>query len=125
MYQRQVSFTEAVTRALTQNYCNFEGRSSRSEFWWFYLFTLLVGWGISLVFMFSDTLEIIMNGVATLALLLPNLGLSVRRLHDTNHSGWWMFLWFVPVIGWIVLLIWFIQDSEHHPNQYGPEPNVM
>ena len=125
MYQRQVSFTEAVTRALKQNYCNFEGRASRSEFWWFYLFSLLLGWAIGLIFMFSDTLELIVSGVVSLALLLPSLGLGVRRLHDTNHSGWWLLLWFVPVIGWIVLLIWLIQDSEHHPNQYGPEPNVI
>lgn len=125
MYQRQVSFTEAVTRALTLNYCNFEGRSSRSEYWWFCLFQFILGCVVSAIFSFSDTLNLIMSGVVSLALLLPDLGLAVRRLHDTNHSGWWLFLALIPVIGAIVLFIWFIQDSEHHPNQYGPEPNVM
>lgn len=125
MYQRQVSFREAVTRALKENYCNFEGRASRSEYWWFCLFQVILGCVVSVLFSFSQTLYLTMSGVVNLALLLPSLGLSVRRLHDTNHSGWWLLIGLVPFIGLIVLLVWFIQDSEHHPNQYGPEPNVI
>lgn len=125
MYQRQVSFKEAVTRALKQNYFNFEGRASRSEYWWFCLFQVILGCVVSVLFSFSQTLYLTMSGVVNLALLLPSLGLSVRRLHDTNHSGWWLLIGLVPFIGLIVLLVWFIQDSEHHPNPYGPEPNVI
>lgn len=110
--------------ALQKNYCNFDGRSSRSEFWWFYLFTVIVGFVVGMVFSFSQTVEMIVSGVVNLALLLPNLGLAVRRLHDTDRSGWWVLIGLIPLIGWILLIIWFVQDSQHHPNQYGPEPNV-
>ncbi len=125
MNQRQVTFVEAVKMALQQNYCNFEGRSSRSEYWWFVLFNFILSAVISLVFSFSQTVELIMSGVVSLALLLPGLGLAVRRLHDTGRSGWWLFLALIPIVGAVILLIWMIQPSQEHPNQYGPEPNVM
>ena len=124
MIQRQVSFVEAIKMAIQQNYCNFSGRSSRSEYWWFALFGLLLGTVVSMVFGFSETLNYVVSGVVSLGLLLPSLGVAVRRLHDTNHSGWWLLICLIPVVGTIVLLIWFIKDSDHHPNQYGPEPNV-
>ena len=72
MNQRQVTFVEAVKMALQQNYCNFEGRSSRSEYWWFVLFNFILSAVISLVFSFSQTVELIMSGVVSLALLLPD-----------------------------------------------------
>ncbi len=124
MIQRQVTFVEAVKMALQQNYCNFSGRSSRSEYWWFALFSFVLSTAVSVVFGFSDTLYMVASGVVSLGLLLPGLGLAVRRLHDTNHSGWWLLISLIPLVGAIVLLIWFVKDSEHHPNQYGPEPNL-
>lgn len=65
------------------------------------------------------------NSLVGLAFLLPSLGLAVRRLHDINKSGWWILLVFIPVIGAIILLIWFIQNSQMTPNEYGPVPNVV
>jgi len=123
MIQRQVTFVEAIKMALQQNYCNFSGRASRSEYWWFSLFCFVLSSVLSMVF--SGTLYLILSGVVSLGLLLPSLGLAVRRLHDTNHSGWWLFISLVPIVGAIVLLIWCVKDSEHHPNQYGPEPNLV
>ena len=125
MYQRQVTFGEAIKMALTQNYCNFSGRSSRSEFWWFYLFTLLISAAISLIFGAQTTTGEIINGLFSLAILLPSLGLSIRRLHDIGRSGWWIFIVLIPLVGWIIWIYWICKNSEMHPNQYGPVPNVV
>ena len=125
MYQRQVSFDQAIKMALTQNYCNFQGRSSRSEFWWFYLFTLLVSCAISLIFGTQSTTGEIVSGLVSLAFLLPSLGLSVRRLHDIGRSAWWILIVLIPLVGWIIWIVWMCKDSDMHPNQYGPVPNVV
>ncbi|MDE6855364.1 MAG: DUF805 domain-containing protein, partial [Muribaculaceae bacterium] len=125
---RQVSFKEAVVRALTQNYCNFSGRASRSEYWWFYLFTCIVSWVVSIVVsLFSSELSImyIASMVVGLAFLLPSLGIAVRRLHDIGKSGWWMFISLIPLIGAIILLVWWCKDSQMEPNEYGPVPNLV
>lgn len=124
MFQRQIPFGEAVKRALTVNYCNFNGRSSRSEFWWYVLFTFILGCIISIAFGWSDTVEYIVSGVVNLALLLPGLGLAVRRLHDTARSGWWVLINLVPIVGWIIFIYFTVQDSQPVPNQYGPVPNL-
>ncbi len=125
MYQRQVTFKEAVVSALQLNYCNFSGRSSRSEFWWFYLFNIIVSAVISVVFCWSQNAMNIATGVVNLALLLPSLGLAVRRLHDIGKSGWWIFISLIPVIGWILLIVWYCQDSQMQTNEYGPVPNLV
>lgn len=125
MYQRQVTFSEAVRNALTVNYCNFSGRASRSEFWWFALFTFILSCIVSLAFFWSDTLEYIVTGIINILLLLPGVGLSVRRLHDTNRSGWWVLINLVPVVGWIIFVFFAVTDSQPVPNQYGPVPNLV
>lgn len=125
MYQLQIPFGEAVKRALTVNYCNLQGRASRSEYWWFVLFAFVVGAAINVLFCWSTTLNYIISGVVSLAFLLPNLGLAVRRLHDTGHSGWWIFINCVPLVGWIIYLIFVIKESEPVPNKWGQIPNLM
>lgn len=75
--------------------------------------------------MSSETANYIVSGVFSLALLLPNLGLAVRRLHDIGKSGWWLFLAFIPVVGIIILIIWWCKDSQMEPNEYGPVPNMV
>ena len=128
MYQRQVSFKEAVVRALTQNYCNFSGRASRSEYWWFYLFSCIVSWVVSIIVsLFSSDLSTmyIASMVVGLAFLLPSLGIAVRRLHDIGKSGWWMFISLIPLIGAIILIVWWCKDSQMEPNEYGPVPNLV
>lgn len=124
MTQRQVTFKEAVVRALTANYCNFSGRSSRSEYWWYALFAFLLGIVISIVFSFSENMSTIVSSIVSLALLLPGLGLSVRRLHDINKSGWWILVGLIPVAGIIILIVWFCKDSDPTDNNYGPVPNM-
>lgn len=124
MFQRKVSFKEAVMRAITVNYCNFNGRASRSEYWWFCLFAFIVGVVVEIVFSFSTTTMTAVSGIVSLALLLPGLGLGVRRLHDIGKSGWFLLLALIPFVGAIILLILFCQDSVKNENQYGPVPNV-
>ncbi len=118
MYQRQLTFGEAVKLALTTNYCNFNGRSSRSEFWWYFLFTFILG--TILGFLVSNTIV----SIISLLLLLPGLGLAVRRLHDIDKSGWWVLISLIPLVGGIILIVWAAKDSQPTPNQYGPVPNL-
>lgn len=126
MYQKQLTFQEAVQRALTVNYCNFSGRASLSEYWWFALFTFLVGMIIGGVcgLIFSETLTNIITGIINLALLLPSLGLSVRRMHDIGRSGWWVLINLIPVIGWILFVWWATRPSQPTPNNWGGVPNL-
>ena len=126
MFQKQLTFQEAVQRALTVNYCNFSGRASRSEYWWFALFTFVLGMvlGLILGIIFSDTMTNILTGIVNLALFLPSLGLSVRRMHDVDRSGWWVLINFIPVSGWLLYLYWAAPPSKPTPNQWGPVPNV-
>ncbi|MDE6866732.1 MAG: DUF805 domain-containing protein, partial [Muribaculaceae bacterium] len=127
MYQYQVSFKEAIQRAFN-NYCNFSGRASRSEYWWFQLFTTLVSWVLSIIgviiFGTESAAASLFTYIWGFAILLPQLGLLFRRLHDTGRSGWNWCWSFLPIIGWIILLVYLCQDSQMQDNQYGPVPNL-
>ena len=122
MEQKQVSFVDAVKRAVTVNYFNFEGRASRSEFWWFNLFGFLLS-VILMAILGNGTTGTVVRGIVSLALFMPSLGLSVRRMHDINRSGWWILISLIPIVGWIIYLVWACKPSDATPNQYGPVPN--
>ena len=123
-----MTFSQAVSSVLLNKYATFSGRARRSEYWWWYLFVTIVFIVAGIIdkavgFTYSD-LTIGGGWLATIAwivFLVPNLAVSVRRLHDTGRSGWWLLIGLVPLIGWIVLLYFFILDSEND-NQYGPYP---
>lgn len=126
MYQYQVSFSQAVRMAF-DSYCRFQGRSSRSEYWWWVLFVAILSFCIGIIegiLGFSMTAVQTTSGILSLVLLLPGLGLSVRRLHDIGKSGWWILLGFIPVVGAIILITWFARNSEMTENRYGPVPNM-
>lgn len=125
MIQRQLSFEEAITRALKEKYCCFSGRASRSEFWWFMLFGFICSAVCRFIIVYSPTFGIILNVAISLGLLLPQLGIIARRLHDINKSGWWLLMWFIPIVGWIILIVWWCKDSDPMPNQYGIVPNLV
>jgi uncharacterized membrane protein YhaH (DUF805 family) len=121
-----MDFMTAVRTCLSK-YVDFSGRARRSEYWYFALFNFLVG-------IVANILDSILgtgyegatgggliNTVVGLALFLPGLAVAVRRLHDTGRSGWWVLLVFAIIVGWIVLLVWFVSDSKAD-NQYGPNP---
>ena len=110
-----------------KKYAVFSGRARRKEYWFFVLFNLI----ISLVLTFIDsglgTLNEetgygLLSGVYSLAVLIPSLAVAVRRLHDTGRTGWWLLIGLIPLIGLIVLLIFFVQDSKPGDNEYGPNP---
>lgn len=124
MYQRQVTYKEAVFSALKDNYCNFDGRASRSQYWWWVLFTFIVGLVVGFFFKPDTSSGEFVNSVVGLALFLPGLSLMVRRLHDVGRSGWWLLLWFTG-IGVFVLLYWFLKSSDMYTNEYGPVPNLV
>lgn len=102
------------------NYFNLEGRASRYEYWWFVVINL----ALSVIAALLDKMVglAIFSGILLLALLLPGLGLSVRRLHDINKSGWWLLLALVPFIGQIVILVWAAQKGDAAANDFGEAP---
>lgn len=114
--------------SVLKKYATFEGRARRSEYWTFSLINLV----ISLVLSFLGYLSQDGSGkvgffgiISTLygiAVLIPGLAVTVRRLHDVGKNGWWIFIVFVPFIGWILMLTFLLTDSEPGDNQYGPNP---
>ncbi len=121
-----MSFVEAVQTCVTKKYATFSGRARRSEYWYYTLFSILVSLVTSVVgsalFVHSEGDVNILSALASIALLLPGLGVAIRRLHDIGKSGWWYLIALVPFIGWIVLLIFMCRDSDRGPNQFGPSP---
>lgn len=113
-----MSFAEAVSVSLSK-YATFSGRARRSEYWWYALFSV----GVNLIAAIVDNVagNSIFAIVAGLALFLPGLAVSIRRLHDTNRSGWWYLLIFVPFAA-IALIVFYCQDSAPIANSYGPSP---
>lgn len=134
-----LSFGEAITSVLSK-YAIFSGRARRSEYWYFMLayyilegIFLLATWSIIMdawesgypLSFLDNHLYIILNVVGSvvgLILFLPSLAVSVRRLHDTNKSGWNILWSIVPFIGILMLFVWTLQDSDPLPNDYGPSP---
>ena len=129
-----MQFLEAIETCVVKKYCDFDGRASRSEFWWYTLGYVIVSYSWSFImglitgasvmagmdgnFQFSAIQ--LLSYIPTFALLLPTLGVGARRLHDIGKSGWWQLLYLI-CCGGLVLLYFFVQDSEGD-NQYGPRP---
>jgi uncharacterized membrane protein YhaH (DUF805 family) len=106
-----------------RNYVTFSGRASRSEFWYWTLFAVLVtsAGGIVDAALFRDSESGLAGPLVSLALFLPGLAVSARRLHDRDRTGWWLLL-YVTIIGGIVLLVWYCMRGTPGPNRYGPDP---
>lgn len=132
-----MDFTQAV-RTVYRKYATFDGRAARSEYWWFVLFSILAAIAVSIVeralgigyggFMHGGgRFSMVYNGgilstLWSLANFLPTLALAVRRLHDTDRSGWWLLIAFVPLVGAIVLFVFFCTRGTSGPNRFGPDP---
>ena len=128
-----MGFMDALTTVLRNKYGTFSGRASRSEYWWSYL-------GIAVISMVLQIIGIVgglalgsvneglgaLFGLAAfaglLALLIPSLSVNVRRLHDTGKSGWMLLILLIPCIGFILWLVWMIEDGQPHVNAYGAVP---
>ncbi|MDC0040749.1 DUF805 domain-containing protein [Candidatus Poseidoniales archaeon] len=127
----QIGFVDAAKKALMHNYANFNGRASRSEYWWFFLFGFLAV--IPAMILDGLTGIVLIDAGAGISygpfyiltgmgILLPGISVMVRRLHDSGRSGWWYFIGLVPCVGIIILLVFLIQDGQPHPNDYGEVP---
>jgi uncharacterized membrane protein YhaH (DUF805 family) len=118
-----MTFGEAVTSGF-EHYAKFDGRASRPAYWWWVLFAILVGIAANII---DWTLGIVpvASAIVGLGLLLPNLSVSIRRLHDTGRTGWWILIGLIPLIGFIVLLIFYLQRSDPAENQYGPPMHAV
>ncbi len=112
-----------------KKYAVFTGRARRKEYWLFILFNLIVELVLSSIqWIIEAAVDIDINlltSIYGLAVLIPSLAVSVRRLHDTNRSGFWLFIALVPLVGFIVLLVFTIQDGQHGENKYGPNPKEI
>ena len=111
-----------------KQYAVFAGRSRRKEYWMFVLFNFLAIVGLTIVEAVLRRITgmnpdgTVLANLYTLAVLLPSIGVAIRRLHDTNRSGWWLLIGLVPVIGFIVLIVFFATDSQPGQNRFGPNP---
>ena len=104
-----MTFQESVKVCFTK-YVDFTGRASRPEYWWFFLFIFIVSLVLTI---FSGMLA----NIFSLITFLPSLAAGARRLHETNRSGWWQLLWFVPVIGWIIIIIFLAQPATYEQTE--------
>jgi uncharacterized membrane protein YhaH (DUF805 family) len=122
-----------------RRYADFEGRSRRMEYWMFYLFTLIIGLVAALVILAIALLLYTMNlsesamgmllvpvwlilFIGSMALVVPTIAVTVRRLHDQDKSGWMFLLGFIPFVGGIILLVFMCLEGTRGPNRYGPDP---
>jgi uncharacterized membrane protein YhaH (DUF805 family) len=115
-------FIEALRK-----YAVFSGRSRRKEYWYFVLFVVIISIVLGMIDGLFGTYHRstgagLLSTIFSLAVLIPSIAVSVRRLHDIDRTGWWVLISLVPLIGWIVLLIFHVQDSTPGPNRYGPNP---
>jgi uncharacterized membrane protein YhaH (DUF805 family) len=111
-----------------KKYQVFKERARRKEYWMFVLFNIIISLILRLV---EDLIGIypkegigVLEGLYGLVVLIPGIAVSVRRLHDTGRSGWWLLIGIVPIIGVIVLFVFMVQDSQPGENQYGPNPKT-
>ncbi|SFU03605.1 DUF805 domain-containing protein [Sedimentitalea nanhaiensis] len=109
-------------RTCFNKYATFSGRAVRPEYWWFALFLLLCSLAVNIVdySIFGDSTLQPLSLLFSLAVFLPSIAVGVRRLHDIDRTGWWMLIGLLPIIGFLVLLYFFVQRGTAGPNRYGP-----
>lgn len=103
-------------------FVQFSGRAPRAEYWYFALFTVLIGLGASVVEAVLLNGTPVLSTIANLAFFLPGISVGVRRMHDGDRSGWWLWLFLLPLVGWVILLVWLVTKGNHGPNRFGPDP---
>ena len=113
-----------------QHYADFNGRARRSEYWYFVLFnfivSILIGLSLGVIAGLLNVPALVyLAYLWSLAVFIPSLAVSVRRLHDIGRSGWWLLLSLIPLVGAIILILWHCTDSQPGANQYGPNPKEM
>jgi len=107
-----------------KKYADFSGRSQRKEYWMFTLFNLLASFVLVVLGEMLGS-GALLQGIYSVAVLLPSIAVTVRRLHDIGKSGWWLLILLVPLIGALVMLYFAVKDSEPEINAYGPNPKAL
>ncbi len=114
-----MNFVQAIAAGFS-NYVNFSNRAIRSEYWYWVLFLVLA---IVVAEIIDGVLDIaVITPIVALLTLLPNIAIQIRRLHDLDRTGWWVLLHLIPIIGGIVLIIWFCSRGTVGANRFGPDP---
>ena len=117
-----LTFQDAVKRVFNK-YAEFNGRASRAEFWWFILFTFIVNAVLGILAAITNWGVInYIDGLFGLAVIIPTLAVSWRRLHDIGKAGGWWFINFIPLVGSVIFIIWCAQPSEPRANRFGDVP---
>ena len=119
-----MDFGQAIASGF-QGYVRFAGRSSRSEYWFWVLFVLIAAGiaGVLDAFLFPGSVKVgLIRLIWTLAVILPGIAVSVRRLHDIGKPGWWYLLVLIPIIGWIILIVWACRSGDEGDNRFGANP---
>ena len=113
-----MNFVDSIKLGFS-NYVNFTGRACRSEYWYWILF-VFIGFVVAEI-IDALTGKPIFYTLFSLAVIIPNIAIGVRRLHDLDRSGWWLLLSFIPLVGAIILIIWFCGKGTDGPNRFGPD----
>lgn len=110
-----------------QKYATFSGRAQRKEYWMFILFNFIIGIVIGIIgrILAPESNVNTLSALYSLAVFIPYIAVTVRRFHDTNHSGWWILFNLIPFVGWIVTTVFMVTDSQLGENQYGPNPKEV
>jgi uncharacterized membrane protein YhaH (DUF805 family) len=111
---------EAVSSVLSK-YAVFQGRARRAEYWFFFLFYFLISIPLTIIDMALLGAQIL-SSILALALIIPSLAVTVRRLHDLDKSGWFILIGLIPLIGTIILIVWFCTAGTPGPNRFGEDP---
>ncbi|NKQ41303.1 MAG: DUF805 domain-containing protein [Sulfurovum sp.] len=126
-------FKKYFVGTIKNKYINFDGRATRSEYWYFALFSFMIVIVLKLIDAYAinpllgaTPEEAVQGGILqvifVLSLLLPAIGVTVRRLHDIGKSAWWLLLVLIPLIGALVLLYFYVIDSQKGSNEFGENP---
>ena len=106
-----------------KNYVGFSGRARRTEYWMFTLVNVIIGGVLNVLYnVTGSSIFYVLYVLYFLAVLLPSIAVGIRRLHDTNRTGWWLLIGLVPFIGAIVLIVFFVMEGNRGANQYGADP---
>jgi uncharacterized membrane protein YhaH (DUF805 family) len=116
--------------SVLKQYAVFTGRARRREYWFFILFNLIASVVLTVIDFMTGFLDPelgigLLSGLYSLAVLIPSLAVTVRRLHDTDRSGWWLLIGLVPLLGAIMLLVFMLLDSTPGDNRYGANPKGL
>jgi uncharacterized membrane protein YhaH (DUF805 family) len=120
-FQESLTVIDAVGRYF-QDYAVFWGRTSREDFWWVALFTALVVFFSALLEAHVKSVGADLMALYVCATIVPFTAIGVRRLHDANLSGWWVFVGLVPIVGQLIALVFFLTPGTRGPNRYGDDP---